>query len=377
MLLIYAITVTGITVNTLVAPGIPDILDGLGVSRGLAGLIVASATFPGIFLAPTVGVLADRYGRREVLVPCLTIFGVAGGLVVFAPSLWVLVALRILQGAGSAGLINLAVVLIGDHWDGTERVRRIGRNSAVLTVCIAVFPAIGGFLTDLGGWRAPFGVYPVALATVWFVLRHLPPTPSSDVRVSDQLREALVVLRTPALLVTIGTGIVLFILIFGLLLTVMPIYIEERFGLGAGSRGLIMGLPAVAATSAALSLGRIRERMAMRWIVVVASVLFTAALAMVAGAPTLLLLGFGVLVFGLGEGLMIPSLQDVAAGTTSSSRGTVVAVWVGSARLGQTLGPLIAGAGLSLLGAGGSFAAGAVVAGALTVVLAAGARWFR
>ena len=81
---------------------------------------------------------------------------------------------RLLQGVGSAGLINLAVVLIGDHWTGLERARRVGQNAAVLTVSLAVFPPIGGALTQLGGWRLAFAPYAVGFVTAARVWRRLP-----------------------------------------------------------------------------------------------------------------------------------------------------------------------------------------------------------
>jgi len=155
--LIFAITVTGIMANTMIAPAIPDILDDLGVAQSRAGLLLAAATLPGVVVAPVIGLLADRYGRREVLVPCLAVFGLAGGLSSFAPTFPALIGLRLLQGVGSAGLINLAVVVIADHWKDADRARVIGQNSAVLTVSLAVLPPLGGTLTDLpaGGPPSP------------------------------------------------------------------------------------------------------------------------------------------------------------------------------------------------------------------------------
>src|SRR5439155_14166545 len=82
--LIVSITVTGIMANTLITPAVPDIRDAFGVGTAAAGLLLAAATAPGIALAPVLGLLADRYGRREVVVPCLALFGVAGGLSAFA-----------------------------------------------------------------------------------------------------------------------------------------------------------------------------------------------------------------------------------------------------------------------------------------------------
>ena len=119
LLLIYSVTVTGILNNTLIGPAIPDILAAFDQPTSRAGLLVASGALPGIVVAPLIGVLADRFGRRRVLVPCLVVFGVGGGLAALAPSFALLLLLRLIQGAGGAGLINLAVVIIGDHWTGT------------------------------------------------------------------------------------------------------------------------------------------------------------------------------------------------------------------------------------------------------------------
>jgi hypothetical protein len=72
-------------------------------------------------MAPVVGVLADRYGRRAVLVPCLVGIGTFGLISALAPTFELLLLAWLLQDIGAAGLINLAVVLIGDHWTGIER----------------------------------------------------------------------------------------------------------------------------------------------------------------------------------------------------------------------------------------------------------------
>src|SRR3546814_17585845 len=75
MALIFTITVTGILSNTLVVPAIPDILDAFDLPDSQAGVFVAAGTLPGIVMAPVIGILADRHGRRAVLVPGLASFG--------------------------------------------------------------------------------------------------------------------------------------------------------------------------------------------------------------------------------------------------------------------------------------------------------------
>ncbi|MBW3662792.1 MAG: MFS transporter [Actinobacteria bacterium] len=368
LLLIFAITATGITGNTLVAPVIPDLVDGLGASRSLAGLVLSAATLPGIALAPVIGLLADRFGRREVLAPCLALFGVAGALAGLAPNFWVLIVARFLQGAGSAGLVNLAVVLIGDNWDGTERATVMGRNSAVLTVGVAVLPPLGGGLAELGGFRAPFVIYPVSLITAWAVLRYLPRTPRSDVRIAERFRGALPYLREPGALALFATAAILFVTIFGVLLTVLPLYLQDTFGMGAGLRGVLLGLPAITATVVALNLGRITARRGRRGVVRASLVVYAVALAALTAGASLIVIVPALLVFGAGEGLLLPTLQDAAAGhAPTESRGTVVATFVSAARFGQTVGPIGASAMYDDVGARATFAAGGVL---LTAALA-------
>jgi MFS transporter, ACDE family, multidrug resistance protein len=362
-LIVVAITLTGIMANTLVTPATPDIVDDFGVARSGVGLLLAAATAPGIVLAPIIGVLSDRYGRRQVVVPCLVLFGFAGGLAAFAPSFEVLLALRLLQGVGAAGLINLAVVIIGDHWEGAERARRIGRNAAALTASIAVLPPLGGLLAAVGGWRWTFAPYWIGLVTAVAVLRFLRRSERGDGTIGEQLRRTVPYLRLPVVLGSMGMAFVLFVLIFGAFLTVLPVHLKDEFDVDAGLRGLVLAIPAIPSTIMALNLGRLRSRFGVGPILVFGSVMIGAGLAVLAVAPSLPLLLVGPVVYGFGEGLMIPVLQDaVASAPPASSRGAVVASFVGVTRLGQTAGPVLFGAGLAGLGSEAVFLLAAVLA---------------
>lgn len=362
-------TVTGIMANTLVAPAIPDILDGLGVDQNRAGLLLAAATLPGVVVAPLIGLLADRYGRREVLIPCLATFGLFGGLSGLAPTFSLLLAARLVQGIGSAGLINLAVVVIADHWHGSDRARVIGQNSAVLTVALAVLPPLGGALTDVAGWRATFAPYWFGLVTAAGVAVVTDRSPRRNVRIGQQLGQARGYLRSAPVLAAIASGSVIFLLVFGLMLTALPLYLAEEFGLSASARGVVLGLPALTATIGSLALGHLTERFDARRLILAGSAILAVAFTIVAGAPVLAVVVLGALLYGFGEGATIPSLQAIVAGSApASSRGAVVAVWVGGVRAGQTAGPIIAGLALSQWGAPGTFVAGAGLA--LTLLVA-------
>jgi len=368
--LVVSITLTGIMGNVLIVPVLPDIAADLGVAPSRQGLLLAVATAPGILLAPLIGFLADRFGRRAVVVPCLVLFGVAGGAGGLAPNFGVLLALRLVQGAGSAGLINIAIVIITDHWHGADRARMIGRNAAALTASLVVFPPLGGLLAEVGGWRATFVPYWIGVVTAGAVLARLPGGPARPTEgLASQLRATAPVLRSRALLAPMVLACGVFVIIFAVL-AAAPGYLDATFGLGASARGLLLGLPAVTSTGAALCLGRLSPRFGPRRLVVAGLLLFAVGLGLVGAAPALVVVGGGLLVYGLGEGLLIATLQDTAAGLAPPDRrGTVVATWVGFARAGQTAGPVLAGAGAGIAGIGARATFGAVAS--LAVVLAA------
>jgi ACDE family multidrug resistance protein len=78
---------------------------------------------------------------------------------------------------------------------------------------------------------------------------------------------------------------------------------------------------------------------------------------------TLAIAVVATLIYGTSEGLFIPLLQDLnMEDAPDEHRAVVIAVWVGFARLGQTVGPLLAGVAVGLIGTGPTFVAGSVVA---------------
>lgn len=372
--LIFSITLTGIMGNSLIAPVLPDVLDELAIDDRGAGFVIAAVALPGIVVAPLIGFLADRLGRRAVVVPCLALFGIAGLAVAAAPSFSVLLAARIAQGVGAAGLINLAVVIIGDHWSGRRRTALLGRNTAMLTVGLASFPLVSGVIAELASWR--ISLLPQAFAllvAVWAWGALDPVRPEVVPALRDQLGGVGEVVRRPTIITTLVVGVVLFVLIFGLFLATLPLHLEREFGLGAGARGLMLSIPAVTASLVAFNLGRITDRVGTTRVMIASAALYAVAFALMGAAPLIALVVVAVAIYGIGEGALIPILQDVAVSEAPDQhRGGVVAVWVGAVRFGQTIGPLIAAGVLAATSTGTTLLLGSLVAALLVVGIAVG-----
>ncbi|WP_198954555.1 MFS transporter [Kineosporia sp. R_H_3] len=126
------------------------------------------------------GSLGDRLGRRRVFVVGTVWFAAASLLCGLAPSVWTLVAARMLQGVGGALLTPGSLAIISAAFAPSDRGRAIGAWSGLMGIFGAAGPFVGGWLISAFSWRWAFLVnVPVALAVVLVTLRHVPESRGS------------------------------------------------------------------------------------------------------------------------------------------------------------------------------------------------------
>ncbi|MCL2732703.1 MAG: MFS transporter [Actinomycetia bacterium] len=174
-----ALFLTGLDA-TIVNAGLPSA--GRALGAGTSGLqwVIAAYTVPLAALLLPAGRLADRAGRRAVLLAALAVFAAGSWACSIAPSLGWLLAARAVQGAGASGLAPSALGIITAVYPRPrERARALGTWDACLGLGMALGPPAGGVLVQSAGWRAVFWVnVPAALAAVAAVALLAPETRS-------------------------------------------------------------------------------------------------------------------------------------------------------------------------------------------------------
>jgi EmrB/QacA subfamily drug resistance transporter len=158
--------------STVVATAMPTIVSQLG------GLSIYGWAFSIYVLAtsafiPIAGKLSDIFGRRIVYAWSMAIFLVASLLCAVAPNMQLLIVFRGLQGIGAAGLLPLALIMIGDAFSLEQRPKIQGYFSVVWGVSSITGPLLGGFLVDRVGWPSIFYVnVPFGIWSAWLVWRN-------------------------------------------------------------------------------------------------------------------------------------------------------------------------------------------------------------
>jgi MFS family permease len=355
-----------------ITPAFPQVAQALEVTPQAVGLLVSIFTVPGVVLAPFLGVLADRVGRKSIIVPSLFLFGLAGAACGFARDFEVLMGLRLLQGVGAAALGALNLTVLGDLYQGHRRTTALGYNASVLSVGTAVYPAIGGALA-MFAWYAPFFL-PILAVPVGFVvlvvLRAPEPEAPSDLR--SYLRGALRMMGNRVVLAMFVAGLVTFVLIYGAFLTYLPFVLQGSFGATALWIGFAMAAASLATAVASFMLGRLARSYGEGRLVKVGFLLYVVTVAAMPFAPRVALLVALIMLFGVGNGINIPSILTVIAGSTPAAfRGVFMSVNGMVLRLGQTLGPIVAGAAYMGLGLTGTFLVSGVLAAGTLVMLVA------
>ena len=276
--IIFAVTLMAVMGAAVITPALPQVERALDLSPGRVALLLTVFTLPGIVLTPVLGVLADRLGRKRVLVPSLLLFGVAGGACALARGLDVLLVLRFLQGCGAAALATTSITVIGDMFSGGDRDAAMGYNSSMLSVGTAGYPALGGALATFG-WYYPFALPLVAIPVGLVVLLFLDnPEPRGEdglrqylAHVRDSLRDR----RTVGLLLA---TMVTFVILYGPLITYLPILLDNSFGVSAFVTGLILSCASLTTAITASQLGKITRRISGAALVRTAFVLYAAVL---------------------------------------------------------------------------------------------------
>lgn len=342
--LMLAVTLMSVMGVASISPAFPEIMRALNISGREVGLLITFFTFPGMLLTPILGILADNYGRKKILVPSLLLYGAAGGMCGFVRDFEILLILRFIQGIGMASLGVLNITILSDLYSGAERSRVIGYNSAAVSIGIAAYPVIGGVIAA-AGWYYPFFLAFLGIPAGLLVLFYLDnPEPDNNKNIKEYLKSALKTAINKKVIIIFVNAFITFFVLFGTVVIYFPLFLEERFSSSTLEIGLIMSALSLATAAASSQMGRLKNIFSYKTLLYIAFSFYAVSLFTIPFVENIRLLFIPLILYGIGNGINIPNFVGMLADCTAEENRAIMMSISGIFwRVGQTVGPILMG----------------------------------
>ena len=257
--LILLTAVSVLTLN-LFLPSLPSMAAEFEVSYGAISLAIAGYLFLSAILTLLLGPLADRYGRRPVLLITFSIFTLASIGAALTESYTLFLAFRMGQAVCATGS-TLSRAIVRDMYPPGKGTSVLGYIAMAMAVAPMIGPMLGGVMEETLGWRSVFWLFALlgvgCVATIWFDLGE---TASGAVKTkAEQIQGYKEVTRASAFwanTLVLGFSVSAFFVF----LAGAPLVAGEVYGLSPSFIGFVMGGTALGYFIGSFITGRIAEK---------------------------------------------------------------------------------------------------------------------
>ncbi len=339
---------------SLVMPFLPLYVELLGVTGHSAlnmwsGLVFSITFLFSAMASPFWGGLADRKGRKIMLLRSALGMAIVMALMGFAQNIWQFLVLRALLGL-LGGFIPNANALIATQMPRNRSGWAMGTLSTGGVAGALLGPLAGGLLADVYGLRMVFFItasvlFICFLLTLFCIRENFTPVAKKEML---HAKEVLASLKSPRLVLSLFVTTMIIQVATGSIAPIMTLYVRELAG-NVGNiafiSGMIASVPGVAALMSAPRLGRLGDRIGPEKILVAALLISVLLLVPMAFVQTPWQLGLLRFLLGAADGALLPAVQTLLVyNTTQQIAGRVFSYNQSFRDIGNVTGPLLGAA---------------------------------
>ncbi len=314
--------------------------------------LYAGLAFSGVFLSqaivsPLWGNLADKTGRKPMLLRAAIGMTISATLTGLSPNVWFLIIIRFIQGTFS-GYINNAYALIASEVPTQDSGKTMGTLTTGNVGGQLVGPIIGGYLSGIFGYRLPFYMFGfmmflASMSTLFFVKEDFTPVKKGA---KTGLRDAFKGIQHKRV---VWAMIISSMLIMAATTSINPIislFVKELMhdhGNVAFTSGVIAALPGIATILVAPSLGRLGDHIGPEKILLVGLIFSVVVYFPMFFVTTVLMLGILRFMIGLANAALLPITQTVMTlEAPSRSVSRIFSYNQSFQAMGAVIGPMLA-----------------------------------
>lgn len=190
LLLPITLSVMGVSVLTAVVPMMYEhFKDVPNFEYLIQGGVMTMPSIWILLFSPVAGWLADRLGRRRLLIVSMLVYAFVGIAPTFLDNLYAIIFSRMLVGICESILMTVSTTMISDYFHGKSREHWLAGQTATASLSALIIIPLGGVLAGALGWRGPFYLYLYSLLLVVGTLALIwEPIPEKRVAVTARVQ---------------------------------------------------------------------------------------------------------------------------------------------------------------------------------------------
>ncbi|MDP2873640.1 MAG: MFS transporter [Bacillota bacterium] len=363
--------------RTVLSPLLPVIQEQWGLSKAQLGLLNSAFFLMYTLMQVPTGVLADRFGRRRLLLPGYLVHGLGAAVSGIAGGHGAFLAARAATGLGQSTYYATQYALASEVIPGPFRAlgMAIINSGMAFGIALGMSIASASLLVGGGAWRWAFVVLGGLTIVLWAVMVRLirpeaggvGPAPRPDPRAASGIQPSARAGPNGNVLLAY---VVAFATMYGffVILTWLPYYLQTQRGLAGAQAGVVSAAVAFTAVPAGVFAGGLSDRLGRRRPVLIALIPLSAlALVMIVVSPGMPGVYMAIALYGLTGKLVLDPLVValVADATPAASYGTAFGLLNFSGTISTVLAPAVTG---YIADVSGTFVSAFLLAAALQVI---------
>jgi len=365
-------TFAGALATRVTDPLVAEIAAEFAAPSTQVALLGTAFSLPYAFVQPVLAPVGDALGKGRIINGALFVLAAVLLACALAPSLSALMVFRALAGAAGGGVMPLTLAVMGDAVPMKDRQVAISRLLVFAITGQIAGGVVAGPVAALAGWRGVLALCAAfALAAALVLLRasrSAPPEEAARFDPALALRRYRGIVTNPAALTLYAAVAVEGMLVFGAFPFVAPLLLERGIG-GTTEAGLTIGAFGLGGVGYAMAARTLLERIGQGRMVMLGGASAAAALLCFALAPAFAVMALGGFLLGMGFYMIHNSIQTRVTEVAPRARASAVSLHAFSFFTGQSLGPVLCGAGSNVIGIETTLAIAAVGIAALGIVL--------
>ena len=308
---------------SLVVPFMPIFVEQLGVEPSqvtfYSGLAISVSAISAACVSPLWGILADRYGRKPMMIRAGLAMTITMGGLAFVPNVYWLLALRLLNGVFT-GFVPNATALIASQVPKDKSGYALGTLSSGVVAGTLTGPFVGGMIAEVFGIRNVFlmvggFLFLAAILTIFFIKEDFQPVPKEKALPTKELFTSV---KYPYLLFNLFATSFVIQVAAQSVGPILALYIRD---LGQKENllfvsGLIVSSMGLSSMMSSGVMGRLGDKVGNHRLLIVAQAYSALIYLLCANASTPLVLGIYRFLFGLGTGALVPGINALLSRMT-------------------------------------------------------------